>query len=1049
MFDHARRVAPLLFASGFCALVYQIAWTREFRLVFGASTAASAAVLATFICGLGAGGLIIGRRVDRHPRPLLLYANLEILIALTAAASPWLLWLVRQVYIALGGTVVLGDTVGTVLRLLLSALVLAVPTWAMGGTLPAAARAVAGPQDEGRRSVALLYGVNTLGAVAGAFLATFSMLEVFGTRRMLWLACLANLLVALAARQVARRLPEVEPDGEQTVGGGGEPAPARFVVAAAAVVGFAFFLMELVWYRMLGPILGGSVYTFGLILSVALLGIGLGGAIYSLFRANRPATVAGFAVTCLVEAVCLALPFALGDRLAVLALLLRPLGAIGLFWGQVLGWTVVCSIVVLPAAIVAGYQFPLLIALLGRGGTSVGRHAGLAYAWNTAGAIAGSLAGGFGLLPLLSAPGVWRATSLLLVFLGVAAALVGRRHVSGRRGLVVPASLTVATLALLATSGPTAGWRHGGIGAGRAQLQLTSPNAVRDWLHEQRRSIQWEGDGFESSVAVKVVGAGDALVINGKIDGNARSDAPTMIMSGLLGAFVHPHPRNALVIGLGSGTTAGWLADVPGIERVDVVEIERLVLRMAEDSAPVNRGAMKNPRLHVSIGDAREVLLVARDTYDIVFSQPSNPYRAGVASLFTQEFYEAVNRRLAAGGVFVQWVQAYEIDGKTLRTIYATMASVFPEIQTWQAGPGDLVLVATREPMRHDAAALRARLRQEPYRTGVDVAWRVDDLEGVLAHYVAGPSFARALAANEKGILNNDDRNIVEFGFARTVGQSQLEILEELRRVSAGRGDNVPGGLTDVDWGRVADSRLTLNPRGERTGEQQILFRVFERFGAGDTAAALAAWRSLGREPRSAIERHVLALSLADTGDEGALAQIEAFRAAQPVDADILLARWLYRRGRYDEALAPLEAALVGLRTDPWPSFIDAALDWSLQIAERRPQAAQRLFDLLVPPFAVHRSDMRRLNTLAGLLRYMNEAPACAGLVGPLEPYIPWTRDWLSLRLRCYRAVGDARAAEAEADLRQFLTQEGEFKLGLEASPPAAAGAPAVPLLPR
>ena len=185
---HTWRVAALLFGSGSCALVYQIGWTREFRLIFGASTAASAAVLAIFIGGLGAGGLLLGPRADRHPRPILFYSQLESIVAVSAALSPWLLSIAREVYIALGGTPRLGLLGGTIGRLALGALVLALPTFVMGGTLPAAARGVTRHTDQHRQDVAVLYGLNTLGAVVGCLVATFYLLEVFGTRDTLWLA---------------------------------------------------------------------------------------------------------------------------------------------------------------------------------------------------------------------------------------------------------------------------------------------------------------------------------------------------------------------------------------------------------------------------------------------------------------------------------------------------------------------------------------------------------------------------------------------------------------------------------------------------------------------------------------------------------------------------------------------------------------------------------------------------------------------------------------------------------------------------------------------
>src|SRR5438094_1029832 len=418
-------VALLLVGAGFCALVYEVAWLRMLRLVFGVSTAASAAVLAIFLGGLGLGGLLLGRRAERARSPLRLYADLETGVAVAAAATPLLLAVVARLYVLLGGTAVLGLAGATVLRLALAVVVLGLPAVLMGGTLPAAVRAVERGADAGRRRTGLLYGANTLGAVGGSLYATFLALELLGTNLTVWSASLLNLVVALAARLLVARpgapaaappeSPEPAPTGA---------APVALVLVAAAVVGFAFLLMELVWYRMLAPLLGGSTFTFGLILAVALLGIGLGGAAYAFWSGNRQATRAGFALTCSLEAAAIAIPFALGDRIAVLANLLRAVGAEG-FGGYVFGWTIVTTIVVFPAAVIAGIQFPLLISLLGSGRDDVGHQVGLAYAWNTAGAIAGSLAGGFGLLPLLTAPGTWR---LVVILLALTSIVFARRY---------------------------------------------------------------------------------------------------------------------------------------------------------------------------------------------------------------------------------------------------------------------------------------------------------------------------------------------------------------------------------------------------------------------------------------------------------------------------------------------------------------------------------------------------------------------------------------------------------------------------------------------
>ncbi|HUR83544.1 MAG TPA: fused MFS/spermidine synthase, partial [Thermoanaerobaculia bacterium] len=688
------QAALFLFCSGASALVYQTVWMRDFRLIFGASTVATGAVLAIFMGGLGVGSALLGKRADRHPHPLAFYGQLEMIIAASAALTPLLLMGVRAGYFAIGGSAVLGTFGATLVRLLLSALVLAVPTIAMGGTLPAMARAVESNDDQGRRRLALLYGINTLGAVAGALLSTFVMLERYGNRMTLLIAAALNLAIGALAFFLGRD------SVKQDVVASEEPfrasaLPARLVLIAAALVGFAFLLMELVWYRMLSPLLGGTTFMFGLVLAIALLGIGIGGALYSFGNRERVATATGFAVTCTAEALAMIVPYALGDRIAVFANALRTLRVFG-FSGHVMAWALVTTVAVLPAAIVAGYQFPLLISLLGRGRESVGREVGMAYAWNTGGSIAASLLGSFVLIPWLGARGSWKLAVATLIALGAVTLFFAMRE-SYRRFAIIAAGFAIASLTLMFALGPTSLWRHSGIGAGRA-IAPSTPNALRDWMHGTRHATLLDKDGRESSIALL---AGDdlGLIVNGKSDGSARDDAGTQIMSGIIPVLLHPHAKKALVIGLGTGTTSGWIADAPGVERVDAVELEPVVVDIASYFNPVNRNALSNPKHRTSIADAREVLLTTREKYDLVFSEPSNPYRAGIASLYTRDFYSATVDRLNPNGLFVQWVQMYGIDTRTMKTIYATISSVFPNVDTWTTTSGDIVLVASREPI--------------------------------------------------------------------------------------------------------------------------------------------------------------------------------------------------------------------------------------------------------------------------------------------------------------------------------------------------------------
>jgi spermidine synthase len=1071
------RVALLLFGSGMTALIYQVAWMRELRLIFGFSTAASAAVLAIFMGGLGAGSWLLGRKADQAERPLAFYGRLELAVAGSAAVTPLLVVLVRHGYIALGGTLTLGLVAGTLVRLLFSAAVLCLPTVLMGGTLPAATRAVETDEDPTRRYLALLYGSNTIGAVTGAVLSTFLLLETFGTRLTLWLACAVNALVGLAAVQLSKRAPTV-PLQEKAPGPSRpatadarsaekpqqrkekhKPAPKRreeeapvgpaaipegrsrargFVLASAGIVGFAFFLMELVWYRMLAPLLGGSTYTFGLILAIALAGIGTGSAVYWLTGRGKAPTLSGFAATCALEALCLIVPYALGDRLALLAALLRPIGAFG-FGGYVVGWSLIAGLVVFPAAFVAGLQFPLLIALLGQGRERVGSDVGSAYAWNTMGGIAGSLAGGFGLLPLLSATGTWVFVAGLLCALGVLALVLSlsrreRAGVKGNRGAIwLGIGAAAACLLLMSAPGPTAAWRHSPIGAGRVDLGKPSPNTLTDWLRGRRRVLAWEKDGVESSVALLKASEGYAFVISGRADGSSRGDAATQVMGGLIGAALHSNPRRALVIGLGTGSTAGWLAAVPSIERVDVVELEPAILRVARDCSEVNHGVLGNPRVRISIGDAREWLLTSRETYDVIFSEPSNPYRAGISSLFTADFYRAARSRLAPGGIFLQWLQAYEVDSGTVGTVYATLGSVFPEVETWHTMESDLVLAATTEPIAYDGGRLRERLREEPYLSALRDAWRVSDLEGFLSHYVARSSLTRTLTSSGHPPLNTDDANVVEFAFARSLGNDAFFDVGELLQAARSSQQDRPPVSGEVDWAAVNRWRVAVATSQGRPPAAAAGMTVDElrqalaqkSFIEARPEAVLSNWRAQPWEPRGSIEEIVLAEALAQGGEEIAAGYIEHIRQRRGVEADVLLARLRWRQGRMEEAVQALERAFQAYRKDPWPLAVLVRNSFAvvLDIASRDAALASRLEESLAQPFSLFLlDDERRLIRLEVASRL--DASRYARAVEDMEPDVPWRRPILERRAQAYAATGNSRASVARRELAKFMEKE-------------------------
>ncbi len=995
------RLVPLfLFGSGFCALIYQTTWLREFRLIFGASTAATAAVLGIFMAGLGFGGIILGRISEKRARPLAFYAWLELFIALSAAVSPVLIFYARKFYIDFGGTMAAGMLNGTLIRLAMATIILGPSTFLMGGTLPAAARAVVKPDDVSRRALGSLYGVNTLGAVTGALFGTFYSFEHFGNHFTLWGATAINLIVAAAAFIVAKLLPKLEA-GEKGEVSEEETDPVVskvFVWFAAAVVGFAFFLMEMVWYRMLGPLIGGSTFSFGLILAWALLGIGLGGVAYALFDLKRSASLRAFAVTCAAEALFIAIPYALGDRVAVATMLLRPLGTLG-FYGHVTAWSEICLLVIFPAAFISGIQFPLLVALLGKGRHGVGVQTGAAYAWNTIGALLGSLAGGFGFIPLLSAPGVWKLVVIVLSAVAIVAIGIRSDEQTGWvRALLPLGTAILAPVLMLISVGPTAFWRHSPIGIGRLKLYDVSPNDLRNAMQDIRRHIISDVDGVESSVGIQNAD-GISFIVNGKSDGNTRSDAGTQVMSGLIGAVLHPNPKQAMVVGLGTGSTAGWLAAVPTIEHVDVAELEPVVLNVAKLCAPVNRHALENPKVRVIIGDGRELLLTSRTNYDLIVSEPSNPYRAGVASLFTREFYESVKNRLNPGGIFLQWVQSYGIDDRTIETFYRTLGAVFPNIESWQPQTGDLLLVASKEPLQYDASALRERISSEPFKQAMVASWRGTQLEDFLAHYVGNLKMTRAIQNLEPGPINTDDRPVIEFAFARSIdAPNGFQINNLLKTARATHCDRPAINESLIDWDWVEFARTPSNQ---------------------------------AKGPVTFFQIEIAATNLAIQAKPEAANYIDQIAPIVPADAEAIRALLNWKQGNAKEATEALVRFFRIAHEDPWPdpALINASLALAEEIVHsaQSPEIATSIYDVLSTPLCVWNSEFARE------VRIISIAKAADGnrfgertlrTLGALEPNTVWNRQFLETRKNAYNAVHDPRANQATQDLEQFMRHE-------------------------
>ena len=729
----------------------------------------------------------------------------------------------------------------------------------------------------------------------------------------------------------------------------------------------------------------------------------------------------------------LLIPYALGDRVAMFALLLRPLAQAS-FLGSLLAWTLVASLVVIPAAFVSGYQFPIVIGLYGRGTKNVGHHVGHAYLANTLGSIVGSLSGGFGLLPLLSAPRCWQLVGMVLLVTAVVAAVADLRFrgwsLSRAFGLAV---WVPAALCLNVATGPTAAWRHSGIGAGRAELSTVSRERIEQFIAGARADVAWEADGLESSVAV-TQRHGYTFMVNGKADGSIVGDAGTQIMSGILAALLHDDVKRALVVGLGTGSTAGWLGAVPNIERVDVVELEPAILRVARDCALANQSVMDNPKVKVTLGDAREVLRTTPERYDIIFSEPSNPYRAGISSLYTEEFYRAATARLKEGGLFVQWIQAYEVDALAIATATVTLRQALPSITIWQTQGGDLLLVARRSEVPIDVARLRQRLATEPYASAARQVWLTTSAEGVLARFVANPAFVDMLAEQGRGLVNTDDQNFLEFAFAQGVGLKG-HVAKDVRSLAARLHLASPRVVGSYDAGLVGEEGLQaqlidnvpMEPDPDASPEllayAQTLVRLQKNAGDG-----LAAWTALGRAPRSYYEAMFVAQAALVTGD----ARWEALapKTLGEATSHLLQGLWLARQRAQPAAAAidALEQGFIGLRKDPWVRWhlLANSLDIADQLGKVDPKAAHRFALALSEPFAVQAYRRRRLEAFVKLARASADPALCVRAIDSFG-LLPMDGALYESRVVCFQQASDPRLPDAELQHDHLLSYSLPF----------------------
>lgn len=730
-------VTACFLASGALSLVYQVLWVRHLAMIVGHSVLAVSTVVATFMAGLGLGAWVAGRVAHRVRRPLFGYGLLEAAIGLLALSTPTLMRLVEGAFSALA------QSGGSIAVLLCSALVLLPPTVAMGATLPLLTRWYARTDDAIGRDLGWLYAINTTGAMAGAALSGFVLLPSFGQPATLAGAALANVIVGALAMWAGRdAMPEASPPQERA-----QPAVSRAVLVAFFLSGAAAMIEQVGWTRAFELFTGSTTYAFSLIVCTFIGGLALGGHLARPQADRRDDRVLGLAALNIAIACAAAVLIPLLGELPLL--LIEPIAAASSSFvrTQLLLFGVLSALVLLPTALM-GATWPFAVRALCGDAASAAAVVGRANAWNTTGAIVGSLSGGLLLIPALGLRrALWVAVTINLV---AAAVLLVRRD---RRLVLLPA-LGLLGLFISAEWNP----RHMNLAPHLYAKDLIADPLLRQNTAESG-SLLFHKEGLGATVSVlQRPQGGISLRINGKTDASTDQDTLTQGLVGHLPLLLAPKAEDVLLIGLGSGMSLASVLDHP-VRSVEVVELLPEVLEAARVFGPEIGAPLDDPRVTVRVADGRQVLLHGGGRYDVVISQPTNLFISGVGTLFTREAFEGMRRALNADGLALAWVQGYLLPEEDFRTVLRTFLTVFPEATLWSMGMYDFVLVGTSGGLADPAAITERITATAERRSGKWTGLR--DLSDLQRHHLLSAASARTYAGD--GVIHGDADPFLEF----------------------------------------------------------------------------------------------------------------------------------------------------------------------------------------------------------------------------------------------------------------------------------------------
>jgi len=744
----------LFLGSGMTGLIYQLVWTKYLTLVFGVSLLAISTVLTCFFGGLALGSWLGGRWVDRFGRGFTLYGMAEVLIGLYALIFPFILDLNNSVYTIVANNSELGFWGLALVKFVLSACILLIPTTLMGATLPILSKTFAGNHSRFARDIGGLYSINTVGAVIGAVITTFVLIPGLGLKAILLVSGALNIAIGLTAVYLGRRHDHkfeqptpVSAAPEER----GETIPKGFallLVLTFGISGFTGLAYEVVWSRTLGFILTGTIYAFTAVLAAFLSGIALGSFAFSLFadRFKRPSTLIALlaAVDVLIGLSSIGL-INLYDAMPTFDLYSRLDATQS--WSEFIWLNFFTSyLTLLLPAFLFGATFPLVCKIYNFRPEGVGRKIGNVYSVNTVGGILGSFAGGFILIPLIGMQKTIVLMGLLNIAIGAAIMLANPFARRSVRYWSVAAMAAAAVIAIL-------------------PLPENMPLTLHKSLLRTGERIVFYKEGPAATVLIAEKQGAELSASNKRlwINGNAATAAfyeglQINRFQGVLPMVLHPDPKDVLVICFGSGTTFGTLSQFP-VNRVDNVEIAATIIEGAHHFSRENMDVLNNPRSKRNIDDGRSFLAATSRKFDVITEEPMHPSLVGVVNLYTKEYYELAKAHLKPGGIMSQWIPLYNVSVEDMKMLVSTFQSVFPHTTIWLAN-ADIFMIGSPDRTVVDYSRVLAKLNMPNVKrllTDIDL----EDPNEFLGTFVMNEDMVRAYA-NGAPVMT-DDLPEVEF----------------------------------------------------------------------------------------------------------------------------------------------------------------------------------------------------------------------------------------------------------------------------------------------